>query len=305
MSATSVAAATASAAPAPVSLEDRVAAQLASIVNKRLENDQLILPALPAVAVRCLSLIKEPEFSLRDASALIEKDPILAAQLVRLAGSAALGSREPVKSVFASVTRIGTQKLRAFLIEASARKVFESRDPRIAEALKGLWDHSRVVALMTRDVVAFSNSGDSEMGYLAGLLHDVGKPVVAALLLETERSVQEARKNTVWISGAQWVGVLQRCHQNVGLALAERWQMPEPVQRAIRDCTEYDNADRLSIANCVRFANAVAKQSGVYVGPMVKDDVEALVMIGKSLLNIDDEVITRLTRGIPAMLKDG
>ena len=67
----------------------------------------------------------------------------------------------------------------------------------------------------------------------------------------------------------------------------------------------YDNADRLSIANCVRFANAVAKQNGVYVGQMVKDDVDALVMIGKSLLNIDDEVIGRLSGGIPAMLKDG
>ena len=67
----------------------------------------------------------------------------------------------------------------------------------------------------------------------------------------------------------------------------------------------YDNADRLSIANCVRFANAVANQNGVYVGQMVKDDVDALVMIGKSLLNIDDEVIGRLSGGIPAMLKDG
>ncbi len=291
-------------APTPVTLEDRVAAQLQVIVNKRLENDQLVLPSLPAVAVKCLNLIKEPDFSLRDAGALIEKDPMLAAQLIRLASSAAMGAREPIKSVSASVTRIGTQKLRGFLIEASARKVFESRDQRIAEALKGLWDHSRVVALMTRDVVAFSNSGDPEMGYLAGLLHDIGKPVVAALLLETERSLQDARKNMPWITGAQWVGVLQRCHQKVGLAMAERWQMPEAVQRAVRDCTEYDNADRLSIANCVRFANAVAKQNGVYVGQMVKDDVDALVMIGKSLLNIDDEVIGRLSGGIPAMLKD-
>ncbi|HEY2899515.1 MAG TPA: HDOD domain-containing protein [Polyangia bacterium] len=291
-------------APRPA-LEDRVATQLEAIVNKRLAADQLVLPALPAVALKCLKLIKDPDFALGDAATLIEKDPILAARLIRTASSAALAGREPVKSVLASVTRIGVKRLRELLIEASARQVFESRDPRIGAALKGLWDHSRVVATLARDVVTLSNSGDADLGYLAGLLHDIGKPVVAALLLETERALQDAGKKGQWITGTQWVGILQRCHQKVGLALAMKWEMPEPVQRAVRDSAEYEDADGLSIANCVRFANALAKQNGVYVGEVSKDSVDAQVASGRAVLNIDDPAFARLNESIGAILKDG
>lgn len=289
---------------ARLTVEDRLAAQLEAIVTKRLQNDQLVLPALPAAAMKCLALTKQPDFALADAAGIIDKDPILAAQLVRLASSAALGTREPIKSVLGSVTRIGVQRLRSFLIEASARQLFTSRDARIAEALKRLWEHSRVVAALGRDLAAAANAGDPDMAYLAGLLHDIGKPVVAALLLETERTLQQSRKGAQWITGPQWIGVVQRCHQKVGLAMAERWEMPEPVQRAVRNCAAYDEADRLSTANCVRLANALAKQNDVYVGEVAKDDVAALVIAGKALLSIDDQLVSRLTAAIPAMLKD-
>ncbi|HVR61094.1 MAG TPA: HDOD domain-containing protein [Polyangia bacterium] len=285
-------------------MEERLATQLEAIVSKRLETDQLVLPALPAAAVKCLTLTKQADFALGDAAAIIDKDPILAAQLIKLASSAALGAREPIKSVLASVTRIGVQRLREFLIEASARQLFASRDRRISEAMQRLWDHARVVAQLARELVAASQSGDPDMGYLAGLLHDIGKPVVAALLLETERSWLATRKGAQWITGAQWVSVLGRCHQKVGLAIAEKWEMPDPVRRAVRDCAAYEQDDRLSVANCVRLANAIAKQEGIYVGEIAKDDVAALVSAGRELLNVDEQVVSRLTAAIPAMLKD-
>jgi putative nucleotidyltransferase with HDIG domain len=288
----------------PVGVQERLAAQLESIVTKRIASDQLVLPSMPAVAAKTLALTKDPDFSLKTAAALIEKDPSMAAQLIKLASSAAMGSRDGIKSVLAAVTRLGVQKLKLFLIESAARKMFESRDPRISEATKGLWEHSLGVAMLARDVVAFSNSGDPDLGYLAGLLHDIGKPVVAALLLETEKSVLGAKATAIWISGPEWIGVIQRCHQRVGVALAEKWELPEPVGRAIRDCTDYDNTDRLSIANSVRFANALAKQQGLYVGDVDKDDVDALVMIGRSLLNLDDAIVSRLTGGIKALVRD-
>lgn len=288
--------------PAPPN--GRLAAELEKIVTKRIASDHLVLPAMPPMAAKVLALTKEADFSLKEAASLIEKDPVLAAQLLKLASSAAMGARDPIKSVLQAVTRMGVTRLRVFMVEATTRKVFESRDPRIAEASKGLWEHSLAVAILARDVVAFSNSGDPEFGYLGGLLHDIGKPIVGTMLLEAEKAVLGSKSNALWISGAEWVGVIQRCHRAVGVALAEKWEMPDSVCRSIRDCEEYDNSDRLSPANAVRFANAIAKQQGIYVGEVAKDDIDALVMIGRSLLNIDEEVVQRLTAGIRHMVKE-
>ncbi len=284
-----------------VDMQQRLGDQLEAIVSRRIAADQLVLPLLPAAAVKCLGLLKDPNFSLRDASALIETDPILAARLVRLSNSPALGGRDAIKTISNAVTRIGVQKLRSFLIEASAAKLFESTDRRIADAARALWAHSVAVAVVARDLTALCGGGDPEMAYLGGLLHDVGKPIIAAMLLDAERTVTEARKQARWISGADWIAVVQRTHRRVGVALVERWDMPPSVRGAVRDCEEYDNADRLSVANVVRFANAVVKQKGLYVGPVAQEDNDALVMIGRSLLSLDEEAIQRATAGLVKM----
>jgi putative nucleotidyltransferase with HDIG domain len=290
--------------PPPAAGPSRLAAELEKIVTKRIAADQLVLPSMPAVTLKCLNLIKDPDFSLKEAATIIERDPILTAQIMRLANSAAMATRDAAQSALQAVTRMGLQKLRAFLIESSARKVFESRDPRIAEASRGMWEHSVAVAMLGRDVVTASNSGAPDFGYLGGLLHDVGKPIVAAMLLEAERAILGAKTNATWIGSAEWIGVVQRVHRQVGVALAAKWEMPEPVHRAIRDCQEYDNSDRLSIANAVRFANALAKQQGIYVGDVVSEDIDALVMVGRSLLGLDEETVTRLTTGLRDKVKE-
>ena len=289
---------TSAAAVANVEMQQRLSDQLEAIVGRRIANDQLVLPPLPAAAVKCLSLLKNPNFSLREAAAIIETDPILAARLLKLANSAAYGGRDSAKTISNAVTRLGLQKLRAFLVEASAGKVFESNDRRIAEASKTLWTHSVAVAVVARDATALCGGGDPELAYLGGLLHDVGKPVVATMLLDAERAMVEAKKQALWINGTDWVAVVQKIHRRVGVALCERWEMPAPVRNAVRDCEEYDNADRLSVANVVRFANAVVKQRDIYVGPVNAEDNDAMVMIGRSLLNLDDEMVERATAGL-------
>jgi putative nucleotidyltransferase with HDIG domain len=282
----------------------RLAEQMEKIVINRISNDQLVLPPMPAVALKCLNLLKNPDFSLKEAATIIERDPILTAQILKMSNSAGMASREPVQSILQGVTRFGIQKLRTFLIEASARKVFESRDTRIAEAARGVWEHSLAVAMLARDVVAFSNSGSPEIGYLGGLLHDIGKPIVAAMLLEAEKAILGTKASMTWIGSAEWIGIIQRIHRQVGVALAKKWEMAEPVCRGIKDCDEYDNSDRLSIANAVRFANAVAKQQGVYVGPVDADDIDALVMIGRSLLGLEPDVVARLSDGLRNKAKE-
>lgn len=294
---------TGEAAPNP-SPQGPLAQLLEKIVMKRIDADQLVLPSMPATALKVLNLLKNPELSLKEASTLIERDPMLTAQLIKLANSAASGARDATQSVLQAVTRFGSQKLKAMLIEAAARKLFESRDVRIAEASKGLWEHSLAVAIMTRDVVAFANCGLPEFGYLAGLLHDVGKPIVAAMLLEAERAILGSKPNMVWLTAPEWIQIVQRIHRQVGVALATKWELPEAVCRAIKDCEEYDNADRLSVTNAVRFANAVAKREGIYIGESSADDIDALVMIGQSLLGLEASVVKRLASGLSAKVKE-
>jgi putative nucleotidyltransferase with HDIG domain len=280
-----------------------MAAQMEKIVARRIEQDQLVVPPLAQVALRCLGLLKNPEFPFKEAANIIEKDPVVTARLLRYVNNAGNMAREPIRSVLQAVTRLGAQRLRTFLVEISAHRLFESHDARITESCRGVWEHSLAVASLARDIAVVSNCGDPELGYLAGLLHDVGKPIVAGLLLEAERIILSSKPGVPWLAAKDWIDVIQRVHRRVGTLVAERWELPEEVCRCIRGCGEYESDDRMSIVNAVCFANAVAKREGLYVGEMVREDVDALVLIGRSLLGIEEEQVTRLTNQFKASVK--
>lgn len=283
-------------------MAEKLSQEVQTILEKRISENQLTLPPPPSVVMKTMALLRDPNFTPKDASPIIERDTIIAARVLRAANSVQHGSMERAKSLPQALTRLGVDRLRTVLIEVSANRLFESRDARIAEATKGLWTHSLAVAMLSRDVAALCGVSETEAAYLSGLLHDIGKPVVAWVLLEAEKSVVGTRTN-VWIDPDVWIEVINLSHRPVGVSLAQKWGLPETVTSAIQDCAEYNGSDRLSVANSVRFANALAKREGIYVGKVDQADAEALVMIGRSLLGIDDNVLSRLSGGLSDRVK--
>lgn len=268
---------------------------LRGIILNRVENDTLVIPSLPEVASKCLELLRHDEVDLREVAKLIERDPVLATRLLRQATSAAMGGDGHI-NIHQATTRLGSKNVRTLILDASAAQLFRSRDQRIAAVARQLWEHSLAVALLSRDLAAILGGGlDAEAAYLAGLVHDVGKPIAASILLEVERASDRTRFK---LNADTWLAVVQGVHRSIGVALAEKWRLPEAVAAAIRESTEYDSSERLSLGNVVCFSNSVAKLQEIYAGTFDKPDAEALIMLGRSLLGLEDDVIARLSNGL-------
>lgn len=264
----------------------KLAEQLELILDNRIAQDSLTLPLLPVIAARANDVVRRPDATLKDLVATVELDPILAALIMRQAGGATCRTLEQ------AVTKLGVQKVRSILAESSSHRVVESRDAKSAESTRLIWDHARAVAMMAQDVAVLAGVEEPEACYVTGLLHDVGKPVVATMLLEAEAQISQ-RNPKLWIDGDAWIGVVDRAHRKIGTNLAKKWQLAEEIQNATLVFSDYDAANRRSIGNAVHFSNALAKQLGIYVGDV--SEADALVMVGKSLLGIDDDGIARIT----------
>ena len=276
---------------------EKLAQELKTILLKRIQSDQLVVPTIPAVAQRVQELLREgDQTAAKRAAEILEQDPFLAARALRITGNKKSAGQKKV-TLPETVANLGPRGVKALLVEATAQKVFVSRDHEIANALRRIWEHSVAVGTLARDVLALSGHADSDAAYLAGLLHDVGKPVVASILLEAERQTTELY-NRPWIGAAEWVEVVSRIHRPVGQALAEKWQLPEGISKCLGENLDYDNADRTSLVNAVLFANALAKKTGICVGAVDADDLDALVMIGRSLIGVNDEVLKTLLKGL-------
>ncbi len=276
---------------------EKLAAELEAILLKRIQADQLFLPSMPAMATKIMEVLRDPDAGMKEVAKLLEKDPVLAARTLRMATSAAFAGGSKRITLQEALARLGTKALKGLLVEASAQKLFVSRNPQINDQLKALWEHSVAVGILARDVLALTGQGDSESAYLAGLLHDVGKPVVASVLLELERQLVEVYQKG-WIDSGEWLAVIRSVHRTVAVALGEKWQLPAPIIACIKTSGEYDKGERHSLANAVCFANALSKKAAIYAGDVDAEDNDAIIMIGRSVIGISDDILRTLTKGL-------
>ena len=278
-----------------------VVSKLTDIILKRLDSDSLLVPAMPAIAVQCMRLLEDPNQTFKMVGELVGKDPVLASRVLRPANSAAFPGKSPATTLEQAIPRMGTEGLKLALVHYSMYQAFSSRDARIQSAFRGIWEHSLAVALIAKEIagqVDSKGSVDAGVAYLAGLLHDVGKPVVAALLLEAEKLHSVNKSAVPWINHNVWRQVVDRSHRNIGVALSRRWQLPGEISGAVEKCASYDAASPLAYSNIVCLANAFAKQQGLYAGDIDSAQVGAVVAEGQRLLGLSDAVMAQLCAGL-------
>jgi len=285
---------------AAADMPKRLGSELERIVLERIANNRLVLPAMPAVPQRCLEVLREPDFNVRKLVKELEAEPVLALLVIRAANTASNGRGGTLQALDQAVLRIGARPLKSLITEYAVHEVFDSSNRQIKDANRKVWEHSLVVALLARDIAALIGNVEPDACYLAGLLHDIGKPVLSAMILEVDRKL--GRSTPGWIDLTSWTAIIETSHRKVGTAVAAEWKLPDTIAAAIRDCSDYDSGDRTSIANVVRLSNALAKREGYTTGPIDTADVEAMIMVGMSMLGGDTTVFDRLVNNISSRL---
>jgi len=283
-----------------MSSED-LAAQIERAVLEQVAKDRISLAAMPRVATRAFTLLRKRDFSLSEVAAVIETDPVVAARLVHLANSVAFATFSRMESVLACVTRLGARELSFFLMETAARQLVECHDPRIAQMCDGLWEHSLSVAILSHDLVEALPGIDAEAAYLSGLLHDIGRPVVAEMLLDAEGRLLGKRVDH-WIMPSKWLDIITRCERTVGLAVTRAWTLPDSVVDAVGMCEKYDEERPFRLANVVCLANALAAVAGHDLSAKPAEETALIVESGAKLLGLDADTVAGVSAALPARL---
>jgi putative nucleotidyltransferase with HDIG domain len=280
---------------------DELAALIERAVLEQVSADRISMAAMPRVATRAFTLLRKRDFSLSEVSAVIETDPVVAARLVHLANSVAFATFSKLESVLACVNRLGARELSFFLMETAARQLVECHDPRIALMCDGLWEHSLSVAILSHDLVEALPGLDAEAAYLAGLLHDIGRPVVAEMLLDAEGRLLGKRVDH-WIMPSKWMDIITQCERTVGLAVTKAWTLPDSVIDAVGQCDGYDKERPFRLANAVRLANALAAVAGHDLSTRPVEEITAIVESGSALLGLESDTVAGVMAALPARL---
>jgi len=180
------------------------------------------LPPLPAVAVRAMSLARDPDSGAADLARVVATDAALAARVLKISRSVTYLRREPPRTLQEAITVVGFHALRKILVAASARSSYRMDDA-IASRL---WEHALATALAADELEVECGRRRGGDAFIAGLLHDVGELVFHlsdAAALARLGVADEALESELF-------GVT---HAAVGGCLAEKWGLESAVVDAI------------------------------------------------------------------------
>jgi len=225
------------------------------------------LQGLPASAVQILNMIQDPDIDIGELTKIIEFDPGLTANLLKLANSAYFGMPRKVNSVREAAIRLGTNRISQLVIASAIA-------PIASKAVKGydlpagdLWTHAVAVAIGTEKMGLALNLKLPDHAFTAGLLHDIGK-IIMGTFIEVDASpiMQLAFNEGVSFDAAERE-ILGIDHAEVGSLLLAAWKLPTDITEIVRYHHIPDEAEHGSqVLEMVHLANNLCLLGGIGSG---------------------------------------
>lgn len=190
------------------------------------------LPPFSPVLQRVLASLANDDLSYHELGKQIEQDTVLAGNVLRIVNSAAYGRRGTVTAIPHAISILGLNKLRNLILSFSISKMWSTTKPAPGWSHERFNLHSLATALVADGIAQHADVEFAEGAFVAGLLHDFGKLLVAVALPADYIEIVEMAK----ITGRSWheceQSLLGETHATYSALAIERWNLPEPVQRA-------------------------------------------------------------------------
>lgn len=258
-------------------------------LSARARAGRLTLPVLPTVAIELLAAVDDDKFDARSLAERVQRDPSLAAHVLRVANSARFAPKEPIVSLTQAIGRLGMGTLREIVVTVAVKgSVFKVKGHE--KYIESLWQHALLSGRLAQEI-ARARRANVEAAFLCGLLHDIGAPVALQGLVDLCKEtgfclVERAMHHTI-------AGL----HQEIGAILVEGWKLPEWIHTAVLHHHQPENATKhQELVRTTALADVLAywfeEDEAVGIPPGIEhaaaldlydDDVEALVARGTKL----------------------
>jgi HD-like signal output (HDOD) protein len=281
----------------------RVAVERATSLSDVVSNKMLAsivgsvkdLPVLPRTFMALREKLADPNASVKEVVKLVEQDISIAAKILQLVNSAFFGLPREISTMNTAVSYLGIDMLQNLVLSAEVFRVFENAAKLPGFSFEELHEHSQLTAKIASHIPV--PAAVHSAAVVAGLLHDVGKLVLATrspkhFARALEGAAEE--KRPLFAVEQDLMGV---SHAEVGAYLLGIWGLPCPVVEAVAHHHHPERVpqDTLDAVAVVHIANFLAHENPVR--PRSADDADCI-----SFLTLNPEYIDHfgLTEQIPA-----
>ncbi len=260
------------------------------------------LPSMPSSVVDVIAACDDNDMTVGGLAQVVMRDQSLTASILKLANSAFYGHARTVATVVEAIVLLGYSAIKSLAISSHTARLLNRALPGYGLARGDLWNHSISVAFTARRFALEVKLAPVEEAFVAGLLHDIGKTVLASHMesafleisqLATERHVPFHHVESE---------VLGFDHAELGARVAAAWSFPPQLEEAIRFHHDPAGASlRPLLASVVHVADAACMMFGPGVGAdglayeVSSHALDSLDLDADQLIGLMDEIAPMMT----------
>jgi len=248
------------------------------------------LPVLPQIAHRIMSLVQDPDSSAADLAEVIGQDQVIALKVLQLANSAYYSGLSEITDLSAACARLGMKTVASAVQAIVASQLYTNKSPQNQAVMQDLWRHALATANCASDIASMLAEPHSDVFFVAGLVHDIGKLLIFDIVSNNRVSSTRALLDSPELLQE----VMDGYHALVGLHIVQHWGLPAEfgVTTFCHDKLDtVPDTGWLTLVHTVALANAVANAAGYGLG---KKGISLLSLASSKFLNIKDTRLAAL-----------
>jgi putative nucleotidyltransferase with HDIG domain len=246
---------------------------LASEIVERIET----IGTVPTAVAQVFGLVNDPKTTMADFERVVRPDVGLTANLLRCANSAYYRASREITSVRDAIARMGMRRVFEVAAGASFARAVPAVLTGYGTPATNYWEHSVAVAVLADRVGREAGFTYPDLAFTAGLLHDLGK-IVVATWLDSNPMLRVPEGGLVTVELEQ--ELLGASHAEFGEALCQKWNLPRDIGGAARwhhAAGDAPSATLRYLATVIQVADEAAHGAGFGEGlGVVEVQVEAL-----------------------------
>jgi putative nucleotidyltransferase with HDIG domain len=192
------------------------------------------LPTLPSVVMQVSGMLQDIETSAQALAKVIECDQAIVPKLLKLVNSAFFGFSAKVSNVAHALMLLGFNTVQNAIISIAIIKALDLKKKIPGFDMAMFWRHTIAVAVTTRYLDKTLGGHYKEDAFTAGLIHDIGKIIMAQYFQKRFISTYHAMQcqNTTFCDAEQ--SYFPVSHAAMGARIAKKWGLPQPLCDVIK-----------------------------------------------------------------------
>ena len=199
-------------------LAQKVAQEIISLIDQ----DKLVLPTMPEMALKVQDAARDPDAGIMDLSKVISNDAALTARIIKVANSPLFRAPREIEDLNMALSRMGMESTANLATGLAMEQMFQATSDLIDKRMRAVWASSSEIAGICHVLCKHYTKLRPDQAALAGLVFQIG---VLPILSYAENHPSLLRDSITLDA------VIEEVHPQIGVKILDTWEFPNELRQ--------------------------------------------------------------------------